>query len=442
MSPAPDRAAPRRRRIVFASHGSLGDLAPFLEIGKALAERGHKVTIATHAAHAAAVAASGLSMRPMRPDFPADAGFQERFMDTRHGTGLIFREFLGPALKDSFHDLDAVVRDADLLVSVTLALAAPLVAEKRRIRWLSAVFQPAMLFSAYDPPRFPALPAWRGGGRLAVAWNRYLYVWARLRTLHWVRPIRRTRRELGLRPGPGRGNPIFAGQHSPGGVLALFSPLIGEPQPDWPPRTVQTGAVLPQSGAGLDPTIARFLDEGAPPIVFTLGASSAWAARDFFHESLAASRSLGRPALLLVGSCANLAALPSPLPADAFAAVAAPYRDVFARASVVVHPGGIGTTQIALAAGRPMLIAPFAHDQHDNAARAARLGAALVLPHRRYRATAAAAALRRLEREPSFAEAAARAAAAIAREDGIAAACAAIERMLLEAPPHPPGAAH
>ena len=215
-------------------------------------------------------------------------------------------------------------------------------------------------------------------------------------------------------------------------MLALFSPLLGRPQPDWPPRTVQTGAVLPQPSAGLDPETARFLDAGAPPIVFTLGASSAWAARDFFLESLAASRLLGRRALLLVGTAANLAALPSPLPDGVFAAVAAPYGPVFARAAAVVHPGGIGTTQIALAAGRPMLITPFAHDQHDNAARATRLGVALVLPRRAYAAAPVGAALGRLEREPAFAEATARAAAAISREDGTAAACAAIERLLLE----------
>jgi rhamnosyltransferase subunit B len=42
--------------------------------------------------------------------------------------------------------------------------------------------------------------------------------------------------------------------------------------------------------------------------------------------------------------------------------------------AALVHHGGIGTTAAALAAGIPQLIAPFAFDQFDNAARTVRLG--------------------------------------------------------------------
>ena len=62
----------------------------------------------------------------------------------------------------------------------------------------------------------------------------------------------------------------------------------------------------------------------------------------------------------------------------------APFSELFPRAAAVVHAGGIGTTGLAMHAGRPMLVVPHAHDQPDNAHRLARLGIARVLWPRRY----------------------------------------------------------
>ena len=44
-------------------------------------------------------------------------------------------------------------------------------------------------------------------------------------------------------------------------------------QPNWPPHTVNTGFPFfdRDSETGLTPDLARFLDDGPPPIVFTLG---------------------------------------------------------------------------------------------------------------------------------------------------------------------------
>ena len=62
----------------------------------------------------------------------------------------------------------------------------------------------------------------------------------------------------------------------------------------------------------------------------------------------------------------------------------APYHRVFPHARAVVHQGGIGTIALCIAAGTPMLLVPFAHDQPDNAARAQRAGLARVEPRWRY----------------------------------------------------------
>lgn len=392
--------------VVFASHGSLGDLVPFLEIGKVLAARGHRVRVATHAAHRGAVEAAGLEHRPMRPDRPSDPAWHARFMHPRKGPPFVYREFLSPAIADSDADLTDAVRGADILVSVTLALAAPIVAARTGMPWLSSAFQPAMLYSAIDPPKLPMLPFRRGKPQ----WNAWVLQSAKNGIERWATPLRAYRRAQNL--GEYADHPVFGGQHSPHGVLALYSPLFGPVPADAPPGTVQTGQIL-QTGGALPNDLAAFLNAGPPPIVFTLGSASAHIARRFFHTAAAAAHSLGRRAVLLVGKDENRI----PAGPNLFVATTAPYQAVFPHAALTVHQGGIGTIALSLSAGAPMLLTPFAHDQFDNAARAARMGAARVIPHWRYR-TAAASALARALSDRAMADAAQRAAATIAAERG------------------------
>jgi UDP:flavonoid glycosyltransferase YjiC (YdhE family) len=361
--------------IVFASHGSLGDLVPFLEIGKVLAGRGHTAVVATHAAHRGAVERAGLCFAPMRPDRPDDPAFHARFMKPFSGPAFAFKEFLGPAIAASDADLTAAVVGADVLVSVTLALAAPIVAARTGIPWRSAAFQPAMLYSAIDPPKLGAIPLARGAPRF----NAFMLEQAKKGVESWAAPLRAHRRAAGLGEYPD--HPAFRGQHAPGGVLALFSPLFGAVPADAPAGTVQTGQVLQSGGGALPDCAAEFLSAG-PAVVFTLGSASAHAARRFFADAAEIAGRLGVRALLLVGREENLAGLPER--PGLLAATVAPYEAVFPHASLVVHQGGIGTIALALAAGVPMVCVPFAHDQPDNAGRAARLGVARVIPRWRF----------------------------------------------------------
>jgi len=108
----------------------------------------------------------------------------------------------------------------------------------------------------------------------------------------------------------------------------------------------------------------------------------------------------------------------------------APHGALFPRAAAVVHHGGVGTTAQGLRAGCPALIVPHAHDQFDNAARVERLGLGRTLDARRYSADAAAPLLRALVDAPPVAARGREIAAAIAGEDGGAAAVRAIEAAL------------
>jgi UDP:flavonoid glycosyltransferase YjiC (YdhE family) len=288
-------------------------------------------------------------------------------------------------------------------------------------------------FSAHD---FPVLS---GAQRLTAALRPFgrlggepMRRAARKAAHPWSEPVRTLRRTLGLPlPGP---DPLFEGQHSPTLVMAMFSPLLAGPQPDWPPHVHVTGPLFwdeaEATGPG-QPDVDRFLAAGPPPLVFTLGSAAVNAAGRFYVDSLAAAVALGRRALFLVGTVpSNLGQLPDPLPAGMLALPYVPHARVFAAAEAIVHQGGSGTLAQALRAGRPMLVVPFGHDQPDNAARAKRLGVARVVPAAQYTAATAARALRRLLADPGTAGRAAAVGRVVRAEDGLGRACNLIEAVL------------
>jgi rhamnosyltransferase subunit B len=151
-------------------------------------------------------------------------------------------------------------------------------------------------------------------------------------------------------------------------------------------------------------------------------------------ESFKAARTLGQRALLIVGSDPrNRDGFPDPLPERAMAVDYVPHADVFPRAAAIVHQGGIGTLAQALRAGNPQLVVPFGFDQPDNAARAVRLGVAEVLSPEHYTADTAVSVLQRLLGDPLMHRRAAEVAASVRADNGVAAACDAIEGVITEA---------
>lgn len=422
------------KRIILTTHGTLGDLHPYLAIALELQVRGHKPVIATSEYHRRKVEAAGVEFHAIRPDISFDdKELHWRLTEPKRGLERVIREFMLPVLRATYDDLLAAMQKdggADLLMSQILIFAAPLIAAKTGIRWVSTELQPGAFMSAYDPPvlaPFPALTKLRG---LGTTFHSALFRFAKLTARSWSEPVRQLRRELGLSPGK---DPLFEGRNSPHLVLALFSRVLGEPQPDWAANTLVTGfPFYDENGSSLAPELAQFLDEGEPPIIFTLGSSAIWNAGNFYIESIAAAQRLGRRGVLLVGSD-PLNQPSQPLPKNVIAVAYARYAQIFPRASVIVHQGGIGTTGQALRAGKPMLVMPFGGDQYDNGARIERLGVGRTIMRKQYTAERAAVELKQLFDNPSYRERAADLGRRVQAEDGVRAACDAIDEQLSQA---------
>jgi UDP:flavonoid glycosyltransferase YjiC (YdhE family) len=250
----------------------------------------------------------------------------------------------------------------------------------------------------------------------------------------WTAPFRSLRSELGLPP---VANPLFEGQFSPYATLAMYSKWLGDIQPDYPTNCQITGFAFYDSQAGgkaeLSPDLKRFLSEGAPPLVFTLGTAVVIEPGDFWRRSLQIARKLGRRAVL-VGASSQGPELGlrhgEQLPPWAHAARYVPHSLIFPHAEAIIHHGGVGTTAQALRAGRPQLIVPYMGDQPDNAARMVRLGLARTLPPNAYSPRRAADELNALMSYPSYRLRAAQVAPSVAAEDGAGVSAEIIEGLL------------
>src|SRR6185295_9203948 len=114
----------------------------------------------------------------------------------------------------------------------------PIVAQLRGLPWVSSVLAPISLFSIYDPPVPPQIPALYQLMKRSPAFTKLLIWIATFKLDSLMKPVYDLRAQLGL---PRGAQPIFAGQHSPRLVLALFSQLLAKPQRDWPTPLVVTG---------------------------------------------------------------------------------------------------------------------------------------------------------------------------------------------------------
>ena len=304
-------------RVLVATLGSIGDLMPFLAAAEALRARGHEVIIASHAGYAPLVQRAGF------------------------GFAIIWNAMPQP--------LD------DLLEQ------APQQAWARVVRDL---FAPAagptasFIRHAALPGNCAVLASWSAFGALEAA-QLNLPLFRACLSPHAV------------------GEAMSAPGHPSQTWLGFFPDWFAPPKPDWPDiRRTGFPAMDESLVPALDPSLEAFLSDGPAPIVFTPGSYQHRCAH-FFAESLKACKRLGARAIFLTPHAGQI---PPDLPDGVMHLKYAPLQRLAARASALVHHGGIGTLAQGLRSAVPQLAVPQFFDQPDNARHLVALGAGQALP--------------------------------------------------------------
>lgn len=365
----------------MSAAGSIGDLLPYVAVGAELTRRGHAVTLVANAhfeplARNAGLAFVAAATEADHQKFLADATLWEPSVTSletaRHRH---YYPHLGTYCRA------VLERCTGRSAIVSSEAGGWLAAERLGIPFGYLACAPALSMftqSRHDPAHpEQVLPAW---ARWFAADGRRLSMWYRLSQLRGGaqppsgpprlsngHPVAQLRTALGL-PRAATFDP------RPAVAIGMWPDWFAPPQPDWPREAIVAGFAFypPPTGAAADRS-ARC--EGSAPVVVTTG-SVAGSQHGFYRTAVDACEGLGRPAVLVSPHRNHI---PADLPSNVQWRAHAPFGDLFAGASLVVHHGGIGTAAYALAAGVPQIVMPMRWDQFDNGNRLERLGVGRML---------------------------------------------------------------
>lgn len=373
--------------VLLIALGSHGDVHPFVGIGLALRARGHRVQVATNPYFASLIQRVGLEFLPIGEEsdylqMAANPAFWKRI-----GGPRAIMPWIAKVIRPVYDLVSRFAVPRETVVGASsLALGARVAEDHLHVPTATIHLQPSIIMSVKEPPILGGIvvPTW------FPTWVRSAAVATVDRTCDpLIAPaLNGLRHELGLVPVR---RVMTQYLHSPRRVIGLFPHWFAPPLSDWPKQVRLTDFPLFDESrvTPLSDELQRFLDAGDPPIAFTPG-SAMWTGHRFFVESARSCERLGRRGLLLTRHAGQI---PRRLPPGVRHVSYAPFSQLLSRCAAIVHHGGIGTSAQALRAGIPQLLTPFAHDQHDNAARLMRLGVARKIEPRAYRAGAVAAIL-------------------------------------------------
>jgi len=386
--------------VLLPTLGSAGDVHPFIALGIALRERGHRATILTNPYFQPLIERLGLNFLPVGTLADVDAAIADpNLWHPRKGFEVVARRLMVPAIEEIFRLIERHA-DADTVVAASgISLGARIAQDKLKIPTATVHLQPAIVRSLVDHGMV-------GNMRISAAQPMW-FKQAFFRLVDWAaidrrlkRPLNDFRAKLGLKAVD---RVLHRWVHSPQCVICFFPEWFAERQPDWPPRTHLVGFPLWDGGGAADASAMRlsaqaaeFLDAGEPPVVFTPGSAAATMQR-FFAESVEAARRLDVRAMFVTNFQEQL---PRDLPRNVKAFGYLPFSELLPRAALLVYHGGIGTLAQTISAGIPHLVVPNGHDQFDNAWRIGQLGLGLGVAQARYRSDRAAKAIRSILADP------------------------------------------
>ncbi len=406
-------------RVVFLAIGSRGDVVPMVALAKELSARGHDTLVLAHPEYTHIARNHGI------PCVSLEAGLVEHAGDQRRAQALVSNPFTAAIALQGWQwriaetlapILIEHIRRADVLITGVVGVAAALALSEGR-----DCTPVHVTFSATLPTAGPMAmmsPLTNKPSRLVKFWTRH-GVWTG--SLSLGRPLgRAVRRRLRL---PWRSPWAVARRALDMPAMVAASPILLPPQADWPINTVVTGAwELSEVSGSADESLAQWLREHPDSVYLGFGSMLSRDPAKDLQLIDDAARTAGVTVVHRLDDSAP------PLESTPRVRVV---RDVhhhwlFPRCGAVVHHGGAGTTNAALAAGVPSAIIAHGFDQPLHGRRLYELGVGPEpLNRRRLTVDTLAELLGELVRGPDRDVYVARAAAvgrAMSQEDGTVAA--------------------
>ena len=345
-------------RVLLAPHGTRGDVQPMLALAVALRARGHVVVFVAPPNFLEWISGCGFEAASTGADIEAAMHAPDAKLESLPWQFRLLKDHT----ERMFEPIARASKGADVIMGAGAQLVTASVAEWRDVAHANIAFCPcAVPMGAAPPPtvRTQTLPPWV---------NRLLWdvgVTIADRALRGT--INRGRATLGLRPIDGPFAQIFESC-----LVVAADRDLGPLGNDAPPGAVSTDAWIFDDPQTPDPRVEAFLSLNPAPIYIGFGSMVAKRVPDLAAHAIAATRALGRSAII-AGGWAGLDRHVSQAD-DILTVDAVPHRTVFPRVAAIVHHGGAGTTTAAASAGVPQVILPHILDQFYWAHRIERLG--------------------------------------------------------------------
>lgn len=363
------------KRFVVMAAGSGGDVMPMARIAARIVERGMPATLMAPARYRGLAEGTGVTFAPMG----ADDVFEEVFSGpdiwtAQKGLQASWR-YYGAAMNASFSALRETYSPEDTaLVSSSFAAGARLAEIVEGFTNTTVHLSPGVIFSAVSPPAWPAFS-------IPTSWPSWLKV-----------PLVRAAERFGTDPVIGahvnaalarEGKPdaqrLFSNWiHSPRRVIYAFPEWFAPPAADWPAQGVFADFPLNDAQTPMPEQLAAWLERSQDPLIVVTAGTAVEGRPAWVRAALSGARTCGARVVLIEPPCGE-SAHSDP---KCISLSHAPFAQLLPKARLIVHHGGIGTFAQAVRSATPQIMVPTAHDQFDNAARAAKFGLAIrTSPH-------------------------------------------------------------
>ncbi|MDX2547088.1 glycosyltransferase [Streptomyces sp. WI04-05B] len=413
-------------KALIYTHGSRGDVQPYLALAHALNRVGHTATLVGPRLYEAWVTGHGVRFAPVndevvrlqqRPDVRRILLHQEKAGDVhQQERERIFQELFPRVYPVVLREMweAAEASGADVVVhSHSSRQAVHQIAERLGVPHVFASLYPHFVASRHYPPEVGSFE------ERADNLERHARAEDAIGQGAVGELFRSWRAEvLGLPPRPGALDHRFRADGSPAPVVLGFSRYVLEPAPDWPDWVHVTGPwVLPTAPEWQPPErLQRFLENGEQPVFVGFGSLLGNDPEHTGRVVVEALRRTGLRAVVVTGWGGIEICDP---PDSVLVEREIPYDWLLPRVRAAVHAGGSGTHNAALAARLPQVACPFHKEQAMWAGRLHELGVAPAPLHQRdLTADALADALHTAVTDPGIACATARLAERTAGERG------------------------
>ncbi len=421
-------------KILITTYGTLGDVLPYVALGKGLLHAGHQVIVGTSDRFKDFVEDHGLTFGHMDDGLLA-------IIDTDQGKAMlenttnIFDAFkqnikLGKQIKPlqtaqllETWELAKSVKP-DFLLYHPKTGAAPHIAEKLGIGCALVTPIPMLVPTSEWP--FPVLPRVKLGGW----YNRLSYtIIAGLSGIFLGKYIKKIRHDIGLKP-MAKFDLLKNGDGQAIPVLNIVSEAVLSRPADWPANAYMTGYCFLQREKDWAPSadLQDFLNAGSPPVYVGFGSMAGCDPEQLTRTVVEALQGAGVRGIIATGwggmKCDDL-------PDSILGIDSAPHDWLFPRVAAVVHHGGAGTTAAGLRSGKPSVIVPFFGDQPFWGHLVHSVGAGTKpIPRKKLTADKLAAAIKEAVSNPDFHKRAGLIGKKIRQEDGVGNAVTVIEKIL------------